>query len=155
MSMLVLRPTRASAIGYVVLGLVMTAMGVLSIVAGRLAIGVLGTAFFGLCTAVFVAQLRGGSYLRLDAERFEIATLFRHCSYRWDQIERFAVITIRHGFLPVRRMVGFDFAANRPRGAGLARAIAGCDGALPSSYGKRPDELVALLEARRRAARGP
>jgi hypothetical protein len=110
-----------------------------------------GIVFFGLCFLVFVANLVPGcSLLRLSAEGFEMRSLFRSHSYRWQDIELFGV-----GRVGLRRMVMFNFAASfrsHAKGRAVAASLTGWQGALPDTYGLSAEALAELLNERRNAA---
>lgn len=100
--------------------------------------------FFGLGVLVSVAmQLPGGSYLRLTDEGFTMCTLYRPCTYRWEEVSAFEV-----GRVLNNRMVLFDLeGAHRPA-AGLRsmnRRLAGREAALPDNYGLSLEALADLM----------
>jgi hypothetical protein len=109
-------------------------------------------AFFGLGVAVaLVNLLPGASGLVLDAEGFEIVSLFRRSRVGWAEVARFGEIHVG-----LERLVGFDFVAG-PRGdRGLQRInrrVSGFHAALPDRYRLDAAELARRLEARRQAWR--
>lgn len=119
--------------------------------------------------------LPGSTLLRLDASGFTTVSLYRKSFVPWSAVDHFCVLTMRQTGLKVREMVGFDFRVESDGSAGratsqegmgtrpgshrqfvpttdrskfgrsLARAIAGCEGALPHTYGLCAEELAALL----------
>lgn len=98
--------------------------------------------FFGLCLLAGLAQLHPGcSYLQLDREGFTLCSLFRRHRFRWEEIEGFYVV------FAGREMVGWKFSAGCRAVAlfKLNRAIAGCDAALPDTYGMSAEELASLM----------
>ncbi|MHC4136115.1 MAG: STM3941 family protein [Planctomycetota bacterium] len=106
--------------------------------------GWLGVGFFGLCViASAVVLLPGSAYLRITPGGFNVCSLFRSSTYRWNDIERFQVA--RSGW---NRMVAFNFVADFDRHSTsrkIAAWLAGYEGALPDTYGMSCGELAALL----------
>lgn len=105
--------------------------------------------FFGLGLGVALLNLLpGASGLVLDAEGFEIISLFRRSRIAWGEVARFG--EVRAG---LERLVGFDFVDGAREG-GLRRAnrrISGFHGALPDRYGVQTAALVARMERYRQA----
>ncbi|HEU5058858.1 MAG TPA: hypothetical protein VFU21_20130 [Kofleriaceae bacterium] len=112
-------------------------------------IGYACAAFFGLCAAVAIVHLvPGASSLSIDGDGLSCRSLFRRWSVRWDDIDRFYPVAIRQGGVRVHQMVGWDYLPGRGppgRGRRLSSAIAGCEGALPDTYGMTAQELADLL----------
>ncbi len=106
--------------------------------------GWLGVVFFGLCAiASAVVLLSGSPYLRITPDGFTVCSLFRSCTCRWNDVERFQVA--RGG---CNRMVAFNFVADfdgYSTGRKIAAWLAGYEGALPDTYGMSCGELAALL----------
>ena len=78
-------------------------------------------------------------------------------SMPWSVFDEFFVITLRQTGLKVHEMVGFNFAPTYDRaklGRTVAKALSQCEGALPDTYGKKAEELAAILNAQLQAARG-
>jgi hypothetical protein len=115
---------------------------------GRFVLG-----FFGLCCLAAVAQmLPWSSRLRLSPEGFSIRHMYRERFFRWSEVSSFEVAKV--GQNP---MVVFDFT-DAYTGARamrrLSRAMAGAEGALPDTYGRKADDLARLMnDWRARAAR--
>lgn len=110
-------------------------------------------AFFGLGVAVaLVNLLPGASALVLDAEGFEVVSLFRRSRIAWSQVARFGEVRVG-----LERMVGFDFV-DGARGDGrlhrINRRVSGFHGALPDRYRRDVADLVRLLEQYRQDAQG-
>lgn len=110
-----------------------------------------GIAFFGLCFLVsLVTMLPGGAYLRLTSEGFTMCSLFRTHTFRWADVEGFVV-----GRVLLSRKVMVKFAGSFPRSRALRWLnvrLFGFEGALPDSYGLRPEELADLLNAYKASA---
>lgn len=109
-------------------------------------------AFLTFVSAVYVtvtmSMVRRRPELRLTEEGFTVSGPM-HVAVPWAAVERFAVLE-RRG----RRLVAFDYSADSDLAPiGWVRRFAGHDAALTDSYGKDPDDLAALMEAWRRAAR--
>lgn len=108
--------------------------------------------FFGLGVGVALLNLLpGASGLVLDAEGFEIVSLYRRSRIAWAEIARFG--EVRAG---LERLVGFDFvdgARGDARLQRINRRVSGFHGALPDRYRLGAAELAKRLEARRQAWR--
>lgn len=128
------------------------AMGVFLIGKGEGWIAWACTGFFGLCAAVFAANLLpGASSLRLDDEGLLVRSLFREHRIAWRNVTHFRPVRIG-----MNRFVGFDYRPEVPthhRLRKLNSAVAGIEGMLPDRYGMRVEDLAdllnALLDARR------
>jgi hypothetical protein len=102
--------------------------------------------FFGLCTAVFVAQLGLPGSLTLTKTGFTIRNLGRSTSIAWSDVAAFGLMQHR----PFgSKMAAFQYTRlhrdHHPM-TRLSRSISGFDGALPETYGYKAEDLVALLE---------
>jgi hypothetical protein len=152
---LTLFPRRRSAIVLLVLSTAFVAVGIWMARTGE-SFGYASIACFGLGIPIAVIQLLPGStFLRIDENGITFANLFRKTSLPWSAFDRFVVVVIRKGGLKAHEMVGFDFAPTYDRakvGRAIAHALAGCEGALPDTYGRKADDLAALLNARLREA---
>jgi hypothetical protein len=99
---------------------------------------------FGLGSLVFTFQLLpDSSYLLLGPKGFTVRTLYRSEKYRWVEVERFGVTRIGGN-----KMVGFDFSSEYGKhqvGRQVAAGISGYEGALPDTYGMKPERLAELL----------
>ncbi|HET9789479.1 MAG TPA: hypothetical protein VFP47_20255, partial [Pyrinomonadaceae bacterium] len=74
---------------------------------------------------------------------FTVRTLYRSEKYRWAEVERFGVTRIGGN-----KMVGFDFSREYDKhhvGRQVAAGISGYEGALPDTYGMKPERLAELL----------
>lgn len=113
--------------------------------------------FFGLGIPVAVIQLLPGSaFLQIDSSGITYASLFRKTSIPWSVIDDFCVVAMRQTGVKVHEMVGFNFVPSHDRsrfGRGVSKAIAGCEGALPDTYGMQAVDLAAMLTSRLRAVR--
>jgi hypothetical protein len=102
---------------------------------------------FGLCAAAAVLNLLpGGSRLQLDADGFEMVSLFRRSRIRWAEVARFGQTRVG-----MQRLVGFDFVENARGGERLHRInrrVSGFHGALPDTYRLPAAELARRLDAR-------
>jgi hypothetical protein len=101
--------------------------------------------FFALGIVVFCVQLLpGASYLILKKESFIFCALFRAHEVRWDEVQDFRVQTISHN-----KMVVWDFVlgySKQVRGRRISTAMAGCEGALPETYGFKAEELAEVMD---------
>ncbi|TYT26086.1 hypothetical protein FZO89_07340 [Luteimonas viscosa] len=108
--------------------------------------------FFGLCGALAVLNLiPGASALVLDADGFEIVSLFRRSRVRWNDVARFGETRVG-----LQRLVGFDFVdghAGSDRLRRVNRNLSGFQAALPDTYGLSANELATRMEARLAAQR--
>ncbi|WP_242108750.1 hypothetical protein [Luteimonas aquatica] len=115
------------------------------------AIGLAGTVFFALCTLVAALNLLpGASFLRLDAEGFEMRALFRSHRVAWREVAGFGVARIA-----LNRVVGWHFAAGHaghPHLRKLNAGLSGFEAALPDTYGRKAQALAELMNAWRDAA---
>ncbi len=104
------------------------------------------TIFSGLCAIVFLIQLHPrASSLILTSEGFEVRALFRSSNYLWKDVSDFFVKRIAPN-----RMVAFNFVDDyepQPHMRKLSSAVAGAEMALPDTYGKKPEELLSILNA--------
>ena len=143
-----LRPRRSSAVWLFLGSSVFVAIG-LWMGSEEGWIGYAIAAFFGLCAAVGLVQLLpGSSSLRIDRDGLTCRSLYRRFSVRWDEVDRFFVVTLRQGGFRVHAMVGWNYLPGRGppgRGRRLSSALAGCEGALPDTYGVKAAELADRL----------
>lgn len=109
-------------------------------------IGVLAGPFFALCALVALLNLLpGASHLRLDAEGFEMRSLFRSHRVAWREVAGFGVIQVM-----LNRMVGWNFTAGHTGHGHLRKLNAGLSGfeaALPDTYGRSAQALADLMNA--------
>ncbi len=124
----------------------------LAIMSGHALLAWACIAFFGPGVVVALANLLpGASGLVLDADGFEVVSLYRRSRIAWAEVARFG--EVRMG---LERMAGFDFV-DGPRGEGrmyrLNRRVSGFHGALPDRYRLDAAELVRRLEQHRQAWR--
>ena len=143
-----LRPKRFSALWPLLVSSLFVTIGISMGVTGSW-VGYLIAAFFGLGILVGIIQLFPNStYLRISREGITYCSLFRETITSWDDVDEFCVVVMRQNGLPIRRMVGFNYAPTYDRsrmGRQVASAITGCEGALPDTYGKKAEDLAALL----------
>jgi hypothetical protein len=133
-------PTPWGAVG---LSLAFVAAGVWLIRSGE-AGAWLALGFFGLLAVLgLLVPLATRNHLRLDPDRFTVATPVLTRSYRWAEVDRF--FPVGDG---ASGAVAFDLAASprrRGRSQRLTRRLFGYDDALPQTYGLPPEGLAALL----------
>ena len=143
-----LRPRRSSAVWLLLGSSAFVAIGVwMGSEEGW--IGYAIAAFFGLCAAVGLVQLLpGASSLRIDRDGLTCRSLYSRFVVRWDEVDRFFVVALRQGGFRVHQLVGWNYLAGRGppgRGRRLSSALAGCEGALPDTYGVEAAELADRL----------
>ena len=102
--------------------------------------------FFGLGIPVsFAMLLPGSTYLKLDAEGFEIASMFRMHKTRWTDVAGFEIYTLKH-----HRMIGIVYNAtyhDNKFSRALASSVAGMEGAIPNNYDASLNDIIAALRA--------
>jgi hypothetical protein len=103
----------------------------------------------GILVAVIQA-LRGGAYLHLTVDGFEVRRAFHRTFIRWADVSDFRVI--KSG---VRSFVGFDFvrAGGAKRLRGVVRAFTGAEAVLLDGYGYKQQELAGILNSWRAGVR--
>jgi hypothetical protein len=109
----------------------------------------------GIPVAV-IQLLPGSAFLRIDSTGITFASLYRKTFWPWSAIDRFCEVTMKQTGVKGHEMVGFDFAPAYDRsniGRKVGRVVAGCEGALPDTYGMKAAELAALLTSRLKEAR--
>jgi hypothetical protein len=103
-----------------------------------------GLVFFGLGMVVAaIAMLPGASMLKLDRERFEVTSLYRRQSYRWQDTTGFEAVQIP----PARqKTVAFDDVnAKKKALARLNVGLVGRNSGLPDTYGLYAADLANLM----------
>lgn len=107
-------------------------------------IGYLCVSFFGLGLIVFpISLLPNASYLRLTREGFTFCSLFRSHTVAWTDVAEFFVVTIGRN-----KMVGWHYVPEYPDqavGRAVADSLTDLEGALPDTYGLKPEVLAALM----------
>ncbi len=107
--------------------------------------------FFGLGIPIGIVQLLpGATFLRIEEKGFVSCVLFRETFTRWDDVERFGVMTISHGGMSVQETVGFDYSPSyhgSEAGRRLAKTLADFEGALPQDIGESASQLAAFMTA--------
>lgn len=147
-----LHPAKGKGLLLLVISIVFTLVGVSMIGEGQWK-GWPATVFFGLASVFFTINLfwPSASYLDLSPDGFVVCALFRPSPLiRWDSVSEFRVVRI-----PPKRtkMVGFDVNASlHPSLSATVRRVVGASGTLPDTYGRKPDELVDLMNQWRRKA---
>ncbi|MCI0589814.1 MAG: hypothetical protein L0323_23620 [Planctomycetes bacterium] len=105
---------------------------------------------FGSGVLVFgLHLLPGASHLRLASDGIEVRTLYRSGFIRWSDVE---------GLFPIRMFgaafVGMRFSRSCDRMKAVRRVASvltgGAQGVLPDTYGRKVEDLAALLEDWRR-----
>jgi hypothetical protein len=145
-----LYPKRSSAI-WLLIGCSAFVVGGIWLGASEGLVGYLCAALFALGIPVAVIQLLPGSAcLHIDHEGFTIRSLFQAISVPWSVVDRFFVVTLRSTGVKVRERVAWNFVASYDRarfGRKVAMIIGQCEAALPDTYGKRAEDLAALMNA--------
>ena len=103
-------------------------------------------AFFGLgVPASLLMLLPGGTYLRLDAEGFELVSPFRKHRTKWTEVAGFEIRTIRD-----TRVIAIVYTPGyqgQKFGRALASSLAGMEGAIPNTYNAPLNEIAASLNS--------
>ena len=145
---LMLYPKKSTALWLLIASSLFVAGGIWMITRGEW-VGYLCAGFFGLGILVFGIQLLPGSaYLHLHNEGFTFCSLFRKTCIPWSAIDEFFVVQLSQPAVKIQRMVGFNFAPSYDKsklGRTISRGIAACEGALPDTYGWKPEELAAYM----------
>lgn len=104
----------------------------------------LGGGVFGLGALVACVHLHPrASFLTLKEGGFVFCSLFRSHEVRWADVQGFGVQKVGGN-----RMVAWNYApefSGQARGRRLALAMAGCEAALPDTYGFKAEELAAVM----------
>jgi|SRR5579862_2002015 len=112
------------------------------------------TLFFGLCTAIFIAQIvPGASYLQVRRDGFMYCSLFRKFPViPWQDVSVFRVASVPpSGF----SLVVFDWqTSSHPVVRRVNQHLIGATAGLPDSYGLSPQELADLPNTWRSRATG-
>jgi hypothetical protein len=146
-----LRPSAWKNVGLLV---ICTLLVAISLWMGRSGqwLGYLCAAFFGLGIAIAMLQfIPGTSYLLIERDGLTVCNLFRKSRTQWTDVEEFFVVKLKSKGITVRTMVGFNYSPSYDRarvGRAVATAVAGCEGALPDTYGQKAQELVEYLNYR-------
>jgi hypothetical protein len=143
-----LRASRKKLVLLLFVTLVFVAIGIVEIRSEEASLGGwLCALLFGLGAVVFALNLLpGASYLRLEREGFTFCTLFRRTHMQWARIATFSVHRI-----PTKSMVGWSYVPGFDLGSAAMRSmnqkLAGCDAALPDTYGCNANDLAETLTA--------
>ncbi len=146
-----LYPSKLKTVGYLIIFLIFLVLGILFIMnTGEFTAWIV--AAFGLLGGlVFIVQLIPEStYLLITPSGLTVKSLFRGNTYKWQDIKEFGVGAIPAG-PTLRKMVLFNFEDSYKKQAtarALSKGISGYDGGLPDTYGKKPEELAALLNSK-------
>jgi len=102
--------------------------------------------FFGLVAAVaLISLIPGASYLRLDAQGFEMRSLYRGHKTAWSDVTGVGLMRVG-----TRKMVGWNFIDGYQRHARLRKintSIGGFEAALPDTYGMSAQALADMMES--------
>lgn len=105
---------------------------------------ILFAAFVAVCMAVFCVQLHPrASFLTLKENGFVFCSLFRSHEVLWADVQGFGVYKVSH-----HKMVTWNYQpafSKHARGRNIAVAIAGCEAALPDTYGFKAEELARVM----------
>ena len=145
---LILRPKKSSAI-WLLLGCSLFVAAGLWMAQEKGWIGYLCAGFFALGIPVAIVQLLPGStYLEIDEDGLSFANMFRVTKIPWNIVDEFFVVSLKQTGVTVHKMVAFNFIPSYDRsqiGRQISTAIAGCEGALPDTYGVKAEELAQSL----------
>jgi hypothetical protein len=140
---LILRPSKMSMALFFIFCFAFTIIGGLMIHVGRRS-GWFVAGVFGFGSLVFFLQLLPNcSFLELGPDGFTVRSLYRSHQYGWADVDHFAVTRVG-----VNKMVAFDFSSGYEKGQTarrMATNISGYEGALPDSYGMKPEQLSELM----------
>lgn len=143
-----IRPKKTKMVFLFSVSALFTAVGVMMVLEGE-KIGWFCGGFFALGLPIFLLQLHPRcSFLTVSDEGLEICSLFRRSTTRWEDIAEFGVYTLKQHGLPVGKQVGINYVPEYQRSLkarAIAKALVGFEGALPDTYGYRPEELARLL----------
>jgi hypothetical protein len=105
---------------------------------------IVGIVFFAACGLVFSIQLHPrASYLTLKNDGFVYCSLFRCFEVKWEEVQGFGTWSFSHN-----NMVVFDYNpefSKQVTGRRLSKILAGCEGALPDTYGFKAAELAGIM----------
>lgn len=147
-----LYPSRKKWLLLLLLAAVFTAGGV-GMVSNKEPWGWFVLIFFGSGLVISATTLLpGADGLVLDADGFQVTSLFRKHRSRWQDVTRFEPIAVPYAR---QKMVGFDDATAGRTITAINTALSGHNAALPDAYGFSVDELAELMRRwRERAAAG-
>lgn len=103
---------------------------------------------------VWLTTLPGRSYLRLEADGFEIKTPFRNRRFAWRDVTPFVPVQLSYAALVAFRARPAPGAALPPPPEPTKADIASGSEALPVNYGCDENELAALMNEWRARALG-
>lgn len=143
-----LYPGKGKHVGFLLISLCFTGIGIWLGARGDW-LGYLCAGFFGLGVFAFgILLVSGNSYLRLHSDGFEFSTPFRKHAVKWEEVREFGILTLSHSGITTHKLVAFNYVPGfgaTIRARALSKNISGFEGSLPDSYGKTPDELLALM----------
>ena len=144
-----LYPSRKKWFWLLLLAAVFTAGGV-GMVSSKEPWGWLVLIFFGSGLVISATTLLpGAGGLVLDANGFQVTSLFRRHRSRWRDVARFEPISVPYAR---QKMVGFDDATAGRTITAINAALTGHNAALPDTYGFSVDELAELMRRWRERA---
>ena len=107
--------------------------------------------FFALCTLVSGLMLMpGANYLAIRPDGFTSCTAFRTIDVNWLDVQEFRVLTVAG-----TSVVGWIYQPHyqpKAKARKLAAALSGVEESLPANYTVPAQQLMALLDQRRRIA---
>jgi hypothetical protein len=106
--------------------------------------GWLSIAFFGLGIPASLLMMRPNStYLKLDADGIDIASMSRHLKLKWSDVDAFRMASI-HG----TKVIAIDYSAEYTKqraGRAVALALSGMESAIADHYTAPLDQVLQTL----------
>lgn len=136
-------PSRGKAIFLLVLALVFGPLGVLMASEKPLQGGLLLAFAVAILATSIALMLPSLTYLKLDAEGFELGSMGRKQRTRWIDIRDLRLVEVK-----ANRMIGFDYTEAYGRnatGRALSSMVAGVEGALPCHFAVDDEELLRIM----------
>ena len=103
--------------------------------------------FFSLGIPVFLIQLLPkSSFLTVDEDGIEFASLFRKGRLKWSEISEFGIYSRES--IGIGKTVGFNYSPSFERSRkmrAVTKSLLGFEAALPDTYGLPAAELASLL----------
>jgi len=141
---LTFRPSKLKTFSLLALSLAFVTLGAWAGAAKANTGAIVGIVFFAACGLVFSIQLHPrASYLTLKHDGFVCCSLFRSFEVKWEEVQGFGTRSFNHN-----NMVVFDYSpefSKHVTGRRLSKSLAGCEGALPDTYGFKAAELAGIL----------
>ncbi|MCI0352484.1 MAG: hypothetical protein L0Z53_23955 [Acidobacteriales bacterium] len=146
-----LRPSLRKNLGLLVLCSLFVAGGIWMGKSGEWP-GYLIAGFFGLGIPVAILNsLPGASYLIIERDGLTMCNLFRKNRTLWEDVDEFFVVKMKQNGLTTHTMVGFNYSPSYDRtrtARKVAKFLSQCEGALPDTYGQKPQEFADYLNYR-------